>query len=79
MKEESMQIALAGTLAIGIGSFAGAASEFEGRWKVKDTKGHPFEIVLAAEGKATAEHKDKPMTGPWKEETGAVVITWNTG
>jgi hypothetical protein len=72
-------IALAGVLAIGLGSFASAASEFEGRWKVKDTKGHPFEIVLTADGNATAEHKDKPLTGTWKEETGAAVITWNTG
>ena len=72
-------IALAGILAMGLVGAASAASEFEGRWKVKDTKGHPFEIVLAADGKATAEHKDKPMTGTWKEENGAAVITWNTG
>jgi hypothetical protein len=86
MKEESMQflkrvvvIGLVGTLAIVLGSFAGAAGEFQGRWKVKDTKGDPFEIVLTADGNATAEHKDKPMTGTWKEENGAAVITWNTG
>jgi hypothetical protein len=72
-------IALAGILAMGLVGAASAASEFEGRWKVKDTKGHPFEIVLAADGKATAEHKDKPMSGTWKEENGAAVITWNTG
>ena len=69
-------IALAGILAMGLVGAASAASEFEGRWKVKDTKGHPFEIVLAADGKATAEHKDKPMSGTWKEENGAAVITW---
>jgi hypothetical protein len=86
MKGESMQflkrmavIALAGALAVGLGSFAGAASEFQGRWKVKDTKGHPFEIVLTADGTATAEHKDKPMSGTWKEANGAAVISWNTG
>jgi len=72
-------IALTGTLAIGLGSFASAGSEFQGRWKVKDTKGHPFEIVLSADGSATAEHKDKPMSGTWKEENGAAAITWNTG
>ena len=72
-------IALAGTLAMGLGSFASAASEFQGRWKVKDTKGHPFEIVLSADGRATAEHKDKAMTGTWQEESGVAVITWNTG
>jgi hypothetical protein len=86
MKEESMQvlkrmaaIALAATFVIGLVSFASAASEFEGRWKVKDTKGHPFEIVLSADGSATAEHKDKPMAGTWTEENGSAVISWNTG
>jgi hypothetical protein len=85
-KEESMQIlkrfaalVLACAFAVSLAGVANAASEFEGRWKVKDTKGHPFEIVLAADGNATAEHKDKPMTGTWKEENSAAVITWNTG
>jgi hypothetical protein len=86
MKEESMRflkkfaaVALAGAFALSLVGASSAASEFEGRWKVKDTKGHPFEIVLAADGKATAEHKDKPMTGTWQEENGAAVIIWNTG
>lgn len=72
-------IALAGAFALSLVGAASAASDFEGTWKVKDTKGHPFEIVLAADGRATAEHKDKPMTGTWKEENGAAVISWNTG
>ena len=68
-------IALAGAFALSLVGTASAASDFEGRWKVKDTKGHPFEIALSADGKATAEHKDKPMTGTWKEENAAAVIT----
>ena len=86
MKEESVQpfkkfaaIALAGAFALSLVGAPSAASELQGKWKVKDTKGHPFEIVLSADGKATAEHKDKPMTGTWTEEAGAAVITWNTG
>jgi len=77
--EKIAVIAFAGTLAMGLVSAAGAASEFEGRWKVKDTKCHPFEIVLSADGSATAEHKDKPMAGTWTEENGSAVISWNTG
>src|SRR5262245_17135841 len=72
-------LTVAATLVVGLSFSASAASEFEGRWKVKDTKGHPFEIVLTADGNAKAEHKDKPLTGAWKEENGAAVITWNTG
>jgi uncharacterized protein (DUF2147 family) len=72
-------LALAGAFAVGLVGAASAGSDFEGRWKVKDGKGHPFEIVLTADGKAAAEHKDKPMTGTWKEENGAAVINWNTG
>jgi hypothetical protein len=72
-------IALAGAFALSLVGPAGAAGDFEGTWKVKDTKGHPFEITLSADGKATAAHKDKPMAGTWKEENGAAAITWNTG
>ena len=72
-------IALAVAFALSLVGAASAASDFEGTWKVKDTKGHPFEIVLSADGSAAAEHKDKAMTGTWQEEGGAAVITWNTG
>ena len=32
--------------AVSISTGAFAASEFEGKWQVKDTKGKPFEIIL---------------------------------
>ena len=59
-------------------SFATVAqSVFEGVWKVKDTAGHPFEIMLSSGGAAKAT-RGEGMTGTWKEE-GSAVITWNTG
>jgi hypothetical protein len=71
---------LAGTLALALTSFAGlAVSEFEGKWKVEDTEGTPFEITLSADGSAQANRPGKPMNGTWKEEGGVAVISWDTG
>jgi hypothetical protein len=55
-----------------------AASAFEGVWKVKDTAGQPFEITLSSGGVAKAT-RGEGMTGTWKEDGNAAVITWNTG
>jgi hypothetical protein len=55
-----------------------AESAFEGVWKVKDTAGQPFEIILSSGGVAKAT-RGEGMTGTWKEEGNAAVITWNTG
>ena len=54
------------------------ASAFEGVWKVKDAAGKPFEITLSADGAAKAT-RGEGMTGAWKEEGNAAVITWSTG
>jgi hypothetical protein len=56
-----------------------AASQFEGTWKVADTAGKAFEITLAGDGSAKANRADEGMTGTWKEEGSAAVITWDTG
>ena len=56
-----------------------AASEFEGVWKVKDTKGSPFEITLSGDGTAEATLEKEGMTGTWKDEKGAAIINWSTG
>lgn len=56
-----------------------AASEFEGTWKVKDTAGKAFEITLTSDGSAKANRTGDGMTGTWKEEGSAAVITWDTG
>lgn len=55
-----------------------AASAFVGTWKVVDTAGKPFEITLAADGAAKAT-QGEGLSGTWKEEGGAAVITWSTG
>ena len=55
-----------------------AASLFEGKWKVTDSAGKAFEITLASDGSATA-NRGEGMTGTWKEDDGAALITWNTG
>ncbi len=69
----------AGLFAVALTTFASAASEFEGVWKVKNTKGKPFEITLTADGSAKATLPKEGMTGTWKEEGGAAVISWKTG
>ncbi len=71
--------ALAGLLALAITATAGlAASEFEGKWKVADTTGKAFEIMLAADGSATGTQQEG-QKGTWKEEGSAAIITWDTG
>jgi hypothetical protein len=56
-----------------------AASEFEGTWNVKDTKGNAFQIVLAPGGKASANREGEGMKGTWKEDNTAAIIEWDTG
>lgn len=56
-----------------------AASQFEGTWNVKDTAGAPFQITLSSDGSAKANREGEGMTGTWKEEGSAAIITWNTG
>lgn len=45
---------------------------------MKDTAGQPFEITLSSNGVAKAT-RGEGMTGTWKEDGDAAVITWNTG
>lgn len=71
--------ALAAALFLAMMSVASfAASEFEGTWAVKNTKGEPFEITLAADGTATSTLPEADA-GTWKEEGGAAVISWKSG
>ena len=69
-------IALAITL---IGGAAVAASGFVGKWKVTDTKGEPFTIWLSNDGLAKGDRTGEGLSGMWKEEGSAAVITWETG
>ena len=54
-------------------------SDFAGKWTVADTAGTPFEITLGDNGTATANHSGEAMEGTWKEEKGAVIISWKDG
>ncbi len=63
--------------AFGVTSLASlAASQFEGTWKVKDTKGNPFEITLSADGSAKGDRAGEALSGTWKEEGDSAVIDW---
>ena len=60
--------ALVAGLTIAMASFASfAASEFEGTWAVKNTKGEAFEITLAADGTAKSTLPEAESKGTWKE------------
>ena len=79
MIRSTMSAAVTAVCLIGMTSLASlAASAFEGVWKVKDTAGRPFEITLSSGGVAKAT-RGEGMTGTWKEEGNAAVITWKTG
>jgi hypothetical protein len=69
---------VAALAAVALSTAVFAAGEFEGTWKVKDTKGKAFQITLTSDGKASAD-RGEGMTGTWKEDGGAAVITWSTG
>ncbi len=56
-----------------------AASAFEGTWKVSDTDGKSFEIMIAGDGTAKADRAGEGMKGTWKDDGSAAVITWDTG
>jgi hypothetical protein len=78
MRKELIITVAAGCL-IGMTSLSAlAANAFEGVWQVKDTAAKPFEITLFSGGAANAT-RGEGMTGTWKEEGDAAVITWNTG
>ena len=78
MRKEVTIAAAAGWL-FGMTSLSAlGASIFEGVWQVEDTAGKPFEITLSSGGAAKAT-RGRGMTGTWKEEDHAAVITWNTG
>lgn len=71
-------IAAAAALAISTGA-SFAEHHFIGTWKVKDTGGKDFQIVLAEDGSASADRSGEGLKGKWAEEGGAAVITWDTG
>ena len=70
----------AAILAIGLSTAATfAVNSFEGTWKVQDTQGKPFQIVLSADGKAQGTREGEGLAGTWKEDEGSAVIEWESG
>jgi hypothetical protein len=74
-----MRTGLLAAAALALTAGASIAGGFGGTWKVKDTAGKDFQIVLADDGTATADRSGEGMKGKWAEEGGAAVITWDTG
>src|SRR6476620_4355461 len=64
--------------AVSISTGAFAASEFEGKWQVKDTKGKPFEIILSEDGTAKGNRTEEGLNGTWKAVGNTVLITWDS-
>ncbi len=58
---------------------AAPAGEYEGRWELKDSSGHPFEVWLHRDGTADGTHAKAMKHGTWSEQAGAAVIHWSTG
>jgi hypothetical protein len=73
----AMGIFAAAALALSAG--AAFADHFVGTWKVKDSGGKDFNIVVAKDGTASADRSGEGMKGTWAEEGDAVTITWDTG
>jgi len=72
-------IAVAATALLLSATAAFADHHFAGTWKVKDTSGTDFEIMLGQDGAATANRAGEGMSGKWVEKDGEAVITWSDG
>lgn len=70
-------LGLAAAVSLGIAA-SFAAGTFEGTWKVQNSAGKPFEITLSQNSAAKAD-RGEGMSGTWKAEDNAAVISWNTG
>jgi len=74
----TMGIIAAAALALGAGA-AWADHHFTGTWKVKDSAGKDFEIVVAKDGTASADRSGEGLKGKWTEEGDALTITCDSG
>jgi hypothetical protein len=79
MNKTIAALTIAGMTALAAACSDGGGDDFQGTWKVADTGGQAFEIVLAADGKASANRSGEGMSGTWKKDGAAAVITWDTG
>jgi hypothetical protein len=74
-----MMMGVIAAAALALTAGASIAGGFAGTWKVKDTAGKDFQIVLADDGTASADRSGEGLKGKWVEEGGAAVITWDSG
>ncbi len=65
-------------LAFALSASAFAAEGFVGKYKTTDTKGEPFTIWLSNDGNAKGDRANEGLSGMWKEEGNAAVITWDS-
>ena len=75
----TMSMGVIAAMALALSTGAAFADHFVGTWKVKDSGGKDFQIVVAKDGSATADRSGEGMTGKWAEEGDAITITWDTG
>ena len=74
---KAMAAALALTLALATAAFA--AEGFVGKWQTTDTEGKPFTTWLSDDGTAKGDRANEGLSGMWKEDGNAAVITWDSG
>jgi hypothetical protein len=68
----------AAVFAIALSACDGAPdSGFAGKYKTQDTQGNPMEITLMEDGSASGKRGDESLTGSWKDDGGAAMITWS--
>ena len=78
-KSRTMTMGIVAAAVLALSTGAAFADHFVGTWKVKDSGGKDFQIVVAKDGTATADRSGEGMKGKWTEEGDAVTITWDTG
>ena len=78
-KSRTMAMGIVAAAALALSMGAALADHFVGTWKVKDSAGKDFQIVVAKDGTATADRSGEGMKGNCAEEGDALTITWDTG
>ena len=78
-KSRTIAMGIVAAAALALSTGAAFADHFVGTWKVKDSGGKDFQIVVAKDGTATADRSGEGMTGKWAEDGDALTITWDTG
>ena len=75
----TMSMGVIAAMALALSTGAAFADHFVGTWKVKDSGGKDFQIVVAKDGSATADRSGEGLKGNWAEDGDAITITWDTG